>query len=187
MNKTAVIYSSLTGNTKEVAEAIYSQLSEPCSIYALKESPTIDLDQYAHIILGFWVDKSTADPLAAEFISKIHHKNIALFATVGAPPTMPVPADDCTDYGEKCLSNAAALLNKNCKLVHRFICQGRISAQMTAAFRQFPVGHPHCLTPERSARHQASQSHPDNSDLAAAKQFAIETAKLFTNEGKKHD
>lgn len=182
MNKTAVIYSSLTGNTQEVAEAIYAMLPEPCSIYSLKDESLINLDDYQNIIMGFWIDKSTADPLAAKFIPKLQNKNVALFATVGALPTMSSPTADYANYGEKCLSNAAALLNKNCKLVHCFICQGRISAKMTEAFRHFPADHPHYLTPERLARHQASQSHPDQQDLAAAKQFAIETVKLFWGE-----
>ena len=187
MNKTAVVYSSLTGNTKEVAEAIYAQLPEPCSIYSLREAPPINLDSYQNIIVGFWVDKSSADPLASEFISNLNNKTVALFATVGALPNTPMPAGDYANYGEKCLSNAAALLNKNCKLVSSFICQGRISAKMTEAFRHFPVGHPHYLTPERLARHVASQSHPDQQDIAAAKQFALETITILARKEQLND
>lgn len=183
MNKTAVIYSTLTGNTKEVAEAIYSMLPNGSQIYSLTEQANIDLSAYQNIFLGFWVDKSSADKTAAEFMATMQNKRVALFATVGASPDMSLPDGDYDNYGEKCLSNAAALLHKNCKLVNCFICQGRISAKITQAFKQFPLGHPHYLTPERIARHEASQEHPNTTELAAAKHFAVETIAMF-KDGK---
>ena len=59
--KSIVIYSSLTGNTKQVAEAITSVLpagTPPC--VSMKEVPS-DLSSYDLVFAGFWVDKGTAN------------------------------------------------------------------------------------------------------------------------------
>lgn len=182
MNKNLVIYSTLTGNTKEVAEAIYTMLPQGSDIFSAADIQNIDFDQYQNIFVGFWVDKGTADQLAQVAIKSLKNKRIALFGTVGAPPDM-VPSDgSAPNYGTKCLNNAATLFDPSCKIVTRFICQGRISAKMTEAFKQFPAGHPHAMTPERMARHQASQAHPDVNDLDAAKKFALESLKTFDCE-----
>lgn len=182
MNKNLVIYSTLTGNTKEVAESIYSMLPLGSEIFSSADIKKIDFNEFKNIFLGFWVDKGTADPLAQVAIQALKNKNVALFGTVGAPPDM-VPSDgSAPDYGTKCLNNAAALFDPSCKIVTRFICQGRISAKMTEAFKQFPAGHPHAMTPERMARHQASQAHPDAKDLDAAKSFALESLKRLDCE-----
>ena len=58
--KSIVLYSTRTGNTKMVAEAIASALPEgtPCrNIREMNES----LSDYDCVFMGFWVDKGTAD------------------------------------------------------------------------------------------------------------------------------
>ena len=54
--KSIVIYSSLTGNTKQVAEAITSVLPTGTPCVSMKEVPS-DLSSYDLVFAGFWVDK----------------------------------------------------------------------------------------------------------------------------------
>ena len=54
--KSIVIYSSLTGNTKQVAEAITSVLPEGTPCVAMSELPS-DIESYDLVFAGFWVDR----------------------------------------------------------------------------------------------------------------------------------
>ena len=58
--KSIVIYSSLTGNTKQVAESITSVLPVGTPCVSMKELPS-DLSSYDLVFAGFWVDKGTAN------------------------------------------------------------------------------------------------------------------------------
>ena len=54
--KSIVIYSSLTGNTKQVAEAITSVLPADTPCVSMHELPS-DIASYDLVFAGFWVDK----------------------------------------------------------------------------------------------------------------------------------
>ncbi len=70
--KSLVVYSSKTGNTEMVAQAVYEALPEPKAIYAVKEAPPPD--GYDFIAMGFWVDRGTADARARKYMEKIKGK-----------------------------------------------------------------------------------------------------------------
>ncbi len=69
--KSIVIYSSLTGNTKQVAEAITSVLPAGTPCVSMKEVPS-DLSSYDLVFAGFWVDKG--DPKVIEMMYKMFPK-----------------------------------------------------------------------------------------------------------------
>ena len=85
--KSIVIYSSLTGNTKQVAESITSVLPAGTPCVSMKELPS-DLSSYDLVFAGFWVDKGTANKEARDVLGTLHNPYIALFATAGVPPQM---------------------------------------------------------------------------------------------------
>lgn len=164
MVKTIVLYSSRTGNTKKVAEAICSVLPKGTNCIDIKNSPE-DLESYDCIFMGFWIDKGTADSLAAEQIKKLHNPYIALFATLGADPE--------SEHARKCLINAANLLPEGITSMNNFICQGAIDPKIIEMmYNMFPVGHPHGKTPGNDALHKRASTHPDDIDLKNAKIFA---------------
>ena len=59
--KSIVVYSSLTGNTKMVGETIAEVLAPNCDIYKVEDNP--DITGYDLVVVGFWVDKGTADAI----------------------------------------------------------------------------------------------------------------------------
>lgn len=161
--KILVAYSSLTGNTQKVAQAVAAALGEAADLKTVAEAG--DCAGYDKVIVGFWVDKSTADKAAAELLGKLHGKQVALFTTMGAYPQPP--------YSDKCLDNAAALVPADNKvLAARFACMGKIDPKLIEMFKKLPADHPHAMTPERAARHAEAAKHPDDADLAAAAEFA---------------
>lgn len=157
--KSLIVYSSLTGNTKQVAEAIAAVFGDTAELVRVEDAPTAAED-YDFVAVGFWVDKGTADAKAREYISSLHAKKVALFGTLGAYPD--------SEHAANSMNNAAALLATDNELVGTFICQGKIDPRLIERFKDLPADHPHAMTPERSARHQAASTHPDAEDLAKA-------------------
>ncbi|OOO00751.1 MAG: hypothetical protein ATN35_00070 [Epulopiscium sp. Nele67-Bin004] len=76
--KVQVIYSSLTGSTKKLAEGIFEGLNcDNKSIHDLKEGePILDGDI---ILLGYWVDKGTANRQMIDFMETIKGKVVGVF------------------------------------------------------------------------------------------------------------
>ena len=75
--KYMVVYSSRTGNTKKVAEAIVSALPEGTPCVAVAEAPA-DLSAYDCVFAGFWVDKGTADEEAKKVLEALTAKKVAI-------------------------------------------------------------------------------------------------------------
>ena len=120
--KSIVLYSTRTGNTKMVAEAIASALPEgtPCrNIREMNES----LSDYDCVFMGFWVDKGTADDASRKVLENLHNRHVAVFATAGVNPA--------SSHAQDCLKNGASLLPEGKKLAGTFICQGKVDPQLS--------------------------------------------------------
>lgn len=169
--KTLIVYSSRTGNTKKVAEAIQAALPGDVDRVVDRNLPA-DLSAYDFIFAGFWADKGTANAEMAAVLPKLHHAKVAVFATAGAEPE--------SDHAKDCLRNGSALLPGDATLVGTWSCQGKIDpkiVEMMAAM--FPAGHPHSMTPARKARIENAKTHPDAADL----QHVADWAKTIVKGG----
>ncbi len=153
-----VVYSSRTGNTLKVAQAVYEALPSPRALFPVDDAP--DPDAYDFIALGFWVDKGTADEKTRRYLKKLKDKPIFLFGTLGAYPE--------SDHGIKCINNVKALAADN-KILGTFLCQGRVDPEMIKWMEENLQDDPHhFMTPERRARLKEAERHPDVHDLIAA-------------------
>lgn len=171
--KVLVVYSSLTGNTKMVAQAIAEELRG--TLAAVEEMP--DASGYDLTAVGFWVDKGTADAKSAAYLKTLIGRKVALFATLGA--------DSASEHARQSLENAAALLDASNVVVGRFICRGKVDPKLIEKMAKlFPEGNPHGMNEERRARHQAASTHPDAQDLAAAKHAFAAIAAAVYEEGR---
>lgn len=156
--KSLIVYSSVTGNTKKVAEAIAAPLTGTTDLFPVETAPPAA--DYDVIAVGFWVDRGTADQKAQGYLRTIHNKKIALFGTLGAYPD--------SEHAAKSMSNAAALLAADNELVGTFICHGKVTPRLVDKFKNLPASHPHAMTSEREARHREAAKHPDANDLQKA-------------------
>jgi len=158
--KTAIVYSSLTGNTKKVAVAIQEVFGTEGELFPVELAP--DAALYDLVVIGFWVDKGTADSKTRNYLQTLHDKRVALFATLGADPD--------SKHATECLAKATALLAPGNQVVGTFICQGKVDPRLVEQFKKFPAGHPHAMTQERQLRHAEAAKHPDAKDLQGAKE-----------------
>ena len=116
--KILLVYSSRTGNTKKVAEAIGEELG--ISAVPVEEKPAAaDFDL---VIAGFWVDRGTADAKMKAYLESLREVRVAIFATLGAK------AD--SEHAAHCLEAGTALVGKGSKVVGKFICQGTQTSQV---------------------------------------------------------
>lgn len=157
-----VVYSSKTGNTKRVAEAIAAACETEA--LALTADMTVATDMVA---VGYWVDKGMPNAEALHFLESLNGKKVFLFGTLGA--------DADSEHATRTKENARNLIAERNVLLGEFLCQGAIDPKLIEMFKQFPPDHPHAITPERLARYARAAKHPDAADLAAA-QAAIRAA-----------
>lgn len=163
--KIGCIYSSKTGNTQMVMEAVHEIMPQGTQLHAIESAPSAE--EFDLIILGFWVDKGTADAKTLKYIETIKNKKVALLGTLGAFPD--------SDHGRGVIVNVTKELGDN-EVVESFLCQGKIDPKLLEAMAKIPG---HEMTEERRARIEEAKKHPNDEDLEnARKTFAAAIAKL---------
>ena len=77
----SIIFSSLTGNTKKLADTIRAVLpSEDCDYFGAPETAELHSEM---LYVGFWTDKGNADSAVLQLLSKLRDKKIFLFGDGG--------------------------------------------------------------------------------------------------------
>jgi len=155
--KTLIAYSSRTGNTKKVGDAILKAFPQG----EIKDIKDVDNLDYDLIVVGTWIDKGTADTKALKFIETIENKRVAYFFTLGAYPDSK-HATDCIGAIDKLFTD------RGNEIFGRFHCQGAIDSKLTAWMSTLPAEHPHSPNPERLKRWEDASKHPDEEDLQSA-------------------
>ncbi|WP_372807139.1 flavodoxin family protein [Pontiella sp.] len=158
--KVLVAYSSATGNTRKVAEAIHLALPD-ADLCPVGHAP--NPEGYDLVFLGCWIDKGLADEAARAYMSKLHGKPVALFATLGAYPD--------SKYAADCMDAVSELLSA-CTVVDRFVCQGAIDPKLVEWMKGLPKDHGYGPTTSRKKLWRDAESHPDDADLEAAADWA---------------
>ncbi|MDM8143057.1 flavodoxin family protein [Megamonas hypermegale] len=181
--KFLVVYSSLTGNTKMVGEAIAEVLAPECDIFPVEDNP--DYSGYDLVVVGYWVDKGTADKKASAYLKSIKNSKVAVFATLGAEPE--------TEHAQKSLQNGIDMLDSSNELMGKFICQGKIDPKLLEVMRKMfgtkvSKENFHAVDEKRLERHRRASTHPDAQDLANAKAvFAQIKAAMELNKNGRNE
>ncbi|MBQ3420911.1 MAG: hypothetical protein IJH34_04445, partial [Romboutsia sp.] len=76
--KYAIVYSSITGNTKKLAESIKNKIND--CYFGKPSDEALSADT---IFLGFWTTKNSCSPDVQSFIEKLSDKNLFIFGTAG--------------------------------------------------------------------------------------------------------
>lgn len=154
--KSLVVYSSRTGNTRKVANAVFDSLPGDRDIFPVEQAPPAT--GYDFVAIGFWVDKGRPDDKAASYMQTIQGATVGLFGTLGANPDSP--------HARDCMRRAVDLVSGN-HVAGTYLCQGRIAPAVVEMMIK-TASHAHPMTPERMANIEAAESHPDDADLEKA-------------------
>lgn len=131
--KIAIVYSSLSGNTKKLAQGMFDSIEgHEKKIFDIKENP--DISDFDIVATGFWIDKSFPNNPMKDFIASLRDKKVFLFGTMGFFPD--------SSHGENCIANSKSLVDESNDLIGYFICNGKISEKLLARIPQLKADTP---------------------------------------------
>ena len=146
--KALVVYSSRTGNTKKLAEALYGALQCEKDLISIDDNP--DPSEYVFVAVGFWLQGGQPDFATLDFLPKIGKKEVVLFATHGA-------ARD-SDHVKNAINKAKELVAP-ARICAVYSCPGQVSEKvLEKAAKRDPK-------PSWLADAPAAKGHPDEEDI----------------------
>lgn len=160
MGKWAVIYSSVTGNTRTIAEAIAEQAGDT-DVFRVQDAPE-DLSSYEVVALGYWLRLGQPDPLMLKYLPKVRDAQVVFFQTHGTSPT--------SEHAITSFARAGYNLGPGCTILGTFGCRGKIQPALLAKRKNAGPDDPHGGEKSRE-RWRLASTHPDAADEAAAKEF----------------
>ena len=134
----SIIFSSMTGNTRKLADKIHEILpKESCDYFGTADAQGIKSEL---LYIGFWTDKGNADSDTLDFLSKLKNKKIFLFGTAG------FGGSDA--YFQRILGNVKSAIDSSNTIVGEYMCQGKMPQSVR----------------ERYVKMKENPEHPDNID-----------------------
>ncbi len=147
--KTLIVYSSKSGNTRKLAEAVFDFLPGEKILKPVIERP--DPAEYDFVVIGFWLQAGKSDPASCEYLEKLAPSNVFLFATHGA-------ATDSA-HARNAMEVAKELVGTS-KFFGSFNCQGEVKAEFLAKVQKKDPPPPWIKDAP------AAVGHPNGTDIA---------------------
>ena len=150
--KYAIVYSSRTGNTSQLARTISEALPPEDCLYFGPPSP--EARRAPRLYVGFWTDRGTCDGATRAFLTTLSDQEVFLFGTAGFGGA---PA-----YFEQILSSVQANVPASVRILGRYMCQGKMPQAVRQRYEAMEDG------PRRAAmleNFDRALSHPDQFDL----------------------
>lgn len=147
--KSLIVYSSKSGNTRKLAEALYNHLSGEKELCSVIDAP--EPEGYNFIAVGFWLQGGQPDSASQEFLAKIKEgQDLYLFATHGAAVS--------SSHVENAMNSAKAIAVKG-HVIATYSCPGQVSEKvLEMAAKKDPQ-------PPWLADAEAAVGHPDEKDV----------------------
>ena len=155
----SILYSSPTGNTKMLAEAIQDALpKEDCDYFGpCKE---VDSDM---LYIGFWTDKGNADAATLKLLETLKNKKIFLFGTAGFGVS--------EEYFQRILNNVKTSIDGSNIVVGEYMCQGKMPLSVRQRYEGMKKQPIHLPNLDALIENfDNALSHPDADDLERLKQ-----------------
>ena len=147
--KVCVLYDSVTGNTRMLAEVIEKKYA------ALLTENLAEADV---VFLGSWTDKGSFSEKMKEQAEKIRGKKVFIFGTCGFGGS--------PEYYERLFERAAALLDESNTVIGHYYCQGRMPMAVKDRYVSMLREHPEDKKLEASIQNfEEALTHPDSEDL----------------------
>ena len=148
-----VVYNSLTGNTKLLADTIREVLPS-------------DNDNNDIVFVGFWTDKGNADSKTIEYLKLLRNKKVFLFGTCGFGGSQA--------YFDRILTNVKRKIDSSNEVIGEYMCQGKMPNSVRERYLKMKESD-NC-PPNIDAlidNFDMALSHPDEEDLEKLKQMVL--------------
>lgn len=149
-----VVYNSLTGNTKLLADTIKSVL------------PNNNNDDI--VFVGFWTDKGNADSKTIEYLKLLRNKKLFLFGTCGFGGS--------EAYFDRILTNVKSNVDSSNEIIGEYMCQGKMPQSVRERYLKMKESN-NC-PPNIDVlidNFDKALSHPDEKDLEKLSQKVLQT------------
>ena len=158
--KYSILVSSVTGNTKALADAIYEVLpKEYCDFYGNAKA---QMPQSEILYIGFWTDKGNADNKTLELLSKLKNKKIFLFGTAGFGGS--------NTYFNKILEQVRQSIDSSNEVIGAYMCQGKMPQSVRDRYIKMKENPEHPANLDMLIENfDRALSHPDADDLERLK------------------
>lgn len=162
--KVQVIYTSLTGCTKKLAEAIYENLpAEEKSIHDLKDGvPAVDGDI---VLLGYCVMMGGPGRDMQELMKSIKGRAVGVFCTLGYYAE--------SEHARKALERGIELVTDDNELMGAYVCNGAVAQTLKKNKGEAPAD-------QKELRWEMLQCHPTEAECALAAERFSERVKLYS-------
>lgn len=160
----AIIFSSKTGNTKELAETIREILpKEDCDYFGTAEA---NMQSSEMLYIGFWTDKGTADATTLALLKNLKNKKVFLFGTAGFGGSKA--------YFQKILDTVKNVLDESNIVVGEFMCQGKMPQSVRERYVKMKEQPNHMPNLDKLIKNfDSALSHPDRDDLDHLKESVL--------------
>ena len=157
----SIMFSSVTGNTRMLAEAIRETLpKENCDYFGVCGGAKAKSEL---LYVGFWTDKGNADESTSDFLKQLHGKNIFLFGTAGFGGSK--------EYFDKILKKVEHSLDKSNTVFGCYMCQGKMPMSVRQRYEEMKKQPIHLPNLDAMIENfDKALSHPDADDLEQLKQ-----------------
>ena len=150
----AIVYTSLTGNTARLAQALRDALpAGDCLYFGAPDAAALAADT---VYAGFWTDKGSCDAPMAAFLQTLTGQKVFLFGTAGF--------GGAQAYFDQILARVRGNLAPGVTVLGGWMCQGRMPQSVRDRYAAMDE------SPRRTAmleNFDRALTHPDEADLAA--------------------
>lgn len=155
----SIVYSSKTGNTKMLADALHQALpADDCLYFGAPDAQALAAER---IYIGFWTDKGSCDAETAAFLAQLTQQEIFLFGTCGFGGGVA--------YFEQILARVRDLLPESVQLVGSYVCPGKMPQSVRDRYVRIAEEEPAKRSHMQKMifNFDCALSHPDADDLQA--------------------
>ncbi|MEG0176662.1 flavodoxin family protein BilS [Anaerorhabdus sp.] len=152
--KSAIIYSSKTGNTQLLANVIKENIEEDCEYIGM---PNTDVNAELYFV-GSWVDKGNFDGVILEFLKTLKNKKIFLFGTAGFQNSKP--------YYDRILNCVKQSIDESNEIIGEYMCQGKMPIAVKEKYEAMDLANAKFNVSSFIENFDLALSHPDSEDLA---------------------
>ena len=150
----AIVYTSQTGNTARLAQALRDALpGQDCLYFGAPDAAALAADT---LYAGFWTDKGTCDKTMEAFLRSLTDQKVFLFGTAGfgGAPT----------YFDQILARVRGNLADSVTLLGGWMCQGKMPRTVRERYAAMEEGPRRTMLLENFDK---ALTHPDDADAAA--------------------
>ena len=156
----AIVFSSKTGNTELLADALHSYLPQAdCCYFGSPNPAAMEADT---LYVGFWTDKGKADESSSDFLKQLRGKQVFLFGTAGFGGS--------EEYFNKILKAVQKELHSSNTVIGTYMCQGKMPQSVRARYVKMKENPEHPANLDLLIQNfDRALSHPDSEDLERLK------------------